>query len=193
MRKPIVGFIGRASTWDLLKGCVFHEHISLIYVRAPQDCNNLDLLIVERYLKDIVKCDCRTIVLDDVKIEDLIEALLKGLGVDKITVGIDVGNSRCGLVILANNTPIIHYTTTLGRIITLLKRLGKNIAMNINIGLTPATAELVSTLLSFLQGLDVQYQLIEENIIKERRGWFRDRYGYLSQDELDGLILAYSR
>jgi hypothetical protein len=186
-----VGFVGRSSTWDLLRELVFPNHVSLRYVGSDTECSGLDLVLVEGYMTDLVHCP-RTYVIDDVSVDGLVEALIRGLGLGELNVGVDIGNSRCGVAILTNDVPIIHATLGFPRLVKLLRRLSRYSRINLMVGTSPGVSELVRDLMGFLGDVDIRVSVVDEEVANSRRGLLEDKYPYLSTDELDGLAHAYT-
>lgn len=137
-----LGFAGRSSTWNLLKRLVFPEHVALRYVSNEDDCQGLDLVIVERYMADLVNCP-RVLVLSDSSIDGMIEAVINGLGLNELNIGVDIGNSRCGAIILNNDTPLIHVTLSFVKLIRMIRRLAMRTSINLIIGISPVFQNLL--------------------------------------------------
>lgn len=134
-----LGFAGRSSTWNLLRKLIFPEHVALRYVSNEDDCLGLDFVIVERYMADLVNCS-RVFVLNDPSIDGIIEAVINGLGLNELNIGgVDIGNSRCGAIILANDTPLIHVTLSFVKLIKVIRRLARRSIINLVIGTSPAS------------------------------------------------------
>lgn len=186
-----LGFAGRSTTWSLIRKLVFPEHVALRYVGNETDCLGLDLVIVEGYMADLVRCS-RVLVLNDPSIDGIIEAIITGLGLSELNMGIDVGNSRCGVIMLANETPIIHVTLSLIRLIRMVRKLARHAAINLIIGTSPGVSNLVRDFVKSLDDANVRVRVINEDEAYGKKDLFRMRYPYLTVDELDGLVYAYT-
>ena len=186
-----LGFAGRSSTWNLLRKLVFPEHVALRYVGSEEDCLGLDFVIVERYMADLVRCP-RVTVLNDSGIDDLIESVIDGLSLNELNVGVDIGNSRCGAIILANDVPLIHVTLSFVRLIRMIRRLARRSSINLIIGTSPGVSGLVRDLVKSLGDVNVKIRVVNEDVAYGKKDVFRTRYPYLTLDELDGLVYAYT-
>jgi hypothetical protein len=186
-----LGFVGKSSTWNVLRGLVFPEHVLLRYVGNEEDCLGLDLVIVERYMADLVHCP-RTLILSDLSVDGIIEAIIKGLRLNELNIGIDMGNSRCGVIILINELPVIHVTLGFIRLIRIIRRLSRQLTINLIIGTSPGVSSLVKDFLNSLSDVNIRIRVIDEGIVNGKKDMFKYRYPYLTLDELDGLIYAYA-
>ncbi|MCG2886939.1 MAG: hypothetical protein L7G98_03175 [Vulcanisaeta sp.] len=186
-----VGFIGRSSTWSTLKQLVFPEHVLLRYVSDESECRGLNLVLTEKYMADLVHCP-GVYVIDDVSIDGLIEAVVRGLKLSDLNIGIDIGNSRCGITILIDNTPIIHTTLGLARAVRLLRRLSRYLRINLMVGTSPGISELVRDFLDLLSGTDIRISMVDEELSNNRKRMLGSKYPYLTTDELDSLTHAYT-
>ncbi|GAB6946182.1 hypothetical protein JCM16161A_03120 [Vulcanisaeta sp. JCM 16161] len=186
-----LGFAGRSSTWNLLRKLVFPEHVALRYVSNEDDCLGLNFIIVERYMADLVNCS-RVLILSDPSIDGIIETIVDGLGLNELNVGIDIGNSRCGAIILANDTPLIHVTLSFVKLIRMIRRLAKRAIINLVIGTSPGVSDLVRDFMESINDANIKVRVINEDTAYGKKNVFRSRYPYLTLDELDGLVYAYT-
>ncbi|WP_054854203.1 hypothetical protein [Vulcanisaeta distributa] len=186
-----LGFVGKSSTWNLLRKLVFPEHVTLKYVSNEEDCLGLDLVIVERYMADLVRCP-KVLVLGDSNIDGLIETVVSGLKINELNIGIDIGNSRCGIIILANDVPVVHVTLSFARLVRMIRRLAKRSSINLVIGISPGVSTLVRDLMESLNDVNVRVRIINEDLAYEKKNVFKSRYPYLTLDELDGLVYAFT-
>lgn len=186
-----LGFVGKSSTWNLLRRLVFPEHVALRYVGSEGDCLGLDLVIVESYMADLVQCP-RMLVLNDPSIDGIIGSIISGLGLGELIVGVDIGDSRCGVVMLANETPIIHVTLNFIRLVRVIRRLAGQVSINLIIGTSPGVSGLVRSLSELLSDVNVRVRVVNEDGAHGGKDVFRSRYPYLTLDELDGLVYAYA-
>ncbi len=186
-----LGFVGRSSTWSLLKSLVFPDHVSLKYVNNDHDCQGLDLVIVERYMADLVHCR-KSFLLNDTSVDSVIETVIKGLGLNHLNVGVDVGNSRCGVIVLVDDTPIMHVTLGFIRLMRLMRRLSRQLSVNLIIGTSPGVSGLVRDLLESLSDVNVKVKVINEGMVNGKKDLLRNRYPYLTIDELDSLVYAFT-
>ena len=186
-----LGFAGRSSTWNLLRKLVFPEHVTLRYVGNEEDCLGLDFVIVERYMADLIRCS-RVLVLSDSSVDGIIESIISGLGLNELNVGVDIGNSRCGAIILENDVPLIHVTLSFVRLIRMIRRLAQQLSINLIIGTSPGVSELVKDFVKLLGDVDVKIKVVNEDAAYRKKDIFRTRYPYLTLDELDGLVYAYT-
>lgn len=186
-----IGFIGRSSTWNLLRGLVFPEHVGLRYIDNEGDCLGLDLVLVEDYMVDLVHCP-RVYALNDRSVDGIIEAIVRGLGLGELNIGIDIGDSRCGVIILVRDTPIIHATLSFARLVRLVRRLSKYSVINIIAGRSPSVSHLLRDFLELLGDVNIRVKIVDEELVNTKKVWFKDRYPYLTLDELDGLVYAYA-
>ncbi|BDR93248.1 hypothetical protein [Vulcanisaeta souniana] len=186
-----LGFVGKSSTWSLLKSLVFPDYVSLRYVNDDHDCKELDLVIVERYMADLVHCQ-KSFLLSDASIDGVIETVIKGLGLSYLNVGIDVGNSRCGVIVLVEDIPIMHVTLGFARLMRLMRRISRQLSVNLIIGTSPGVSSLVRDLLESLSDVNVKVKVINEDMVNGKKNLFRSRYPYLTIDELDSLVYAFT-
>jgi RNase H-fold protein (predicted Holliday junction resolvase) len=142
-------------------------------------------------MADLVHCP-GVYVIDDVSIDGLIEAVVRGLKLSDLNIGIDIGNSRCGITILIDNTPIIHTTLGLTRAVRLLRRLSRYLRINLMVGTSPGISELVRDFLDLLSGTDIRISMVDEELSNNRKRMLGSKYPYLTTDELDSLTHAYT-
>jgi hypothetical protein len=186
-----LGFVGKSSTWNLLRELIFLDNVGLKYIDREDECQGLDLVFVEEYIADLVHCP-RTYLLNDGSIDGVVEAFVKGLGLVELNVGVDIGKSRCGIVILMGDTPIMHITLSFTRLMKLLKKLSKYSTINLIVGTSPGISNLLNDLLKSLNNSSsVRIKIIDESVVNDKKTWFRSRYPYLSADELDSLVYVY--
>ncbi|WP_069808128.1 hypothetical protein [Vulcanisaeta thermophila] len=187
MVRFLIGFLGRSTTWNLIKGITFPEHVGLVYLNSPVDCSAVDLVLVEEYMASLVRGCGNVHVLTQPTIMDVINALLKGLGDSNVSLGIDLGTSRCGISILINETPVVHTVVSRSEIIKLIKGVSSGRRVTIIVGSSPGVAKMVRELIDELDD-NVKIWVVDEKEASRRRPWFKSRYPYLTRDELDSLV-----
>jgi hypothetical protein len=183
-----VGFVGRSSTWRSILEMIFPEYINLRYMHTPSDCVDKDVVLAERYMVDLLG-DCGEVRLVDGTVGVAMRELLLGLPVDNVVLGIDVGRSRNGIVILADDVPLIHHT--LSRVDPLLDLL-IDLRPTLVLGISPGVGPMIMQLTDRAMRMGLRVITVSEDRLSHRRTWFRERYPYLNPDELDGLIYAHA-
>lgn len=186
----LIGFLGRSSTWSLIRKLVFPEHVGLVYLSTYEDCSLVDYVIVEDYMADLVRNCNRTYVLRQPAVVNIIDALLMGLRTRKISLGIDLGASRCGVSILIDDIPVIHSVMSWGELARLVKLLSRNYDIMLTVGSSPGITGLMNDFMEDV-GPRVSVRFVDEEFASKKKNWFRSRYPYLSQDELDSLVYAF--
>ena len=196
-----IGFIGRYRILEQLRDVVFPQFIHIDFINNPDEFKKYDVIFVDKvFEKDLCKYLQRFIAIND-DFKDLIIQLLKTVcsltSCDELTIGIDLGYSKCGFVILTCDKPIIHITLPIDFVIELLKVLSLNFNnITLSIGYSSQILPLLNYFITNLpRDKEIDVVFVNEEDTKHKRKAIEEFkvLNKLNEDEIDALTYALTK
>ncbi len=183
-------YAGRWSIFEKMKELVFTKNVDLKYLETTKEVK--EQLLIDKFLINEFK---EALVVEEVDkvgiIYSLTSAFMKMVKSSNITVGLDLGLVRNGLVILINDTPIIHSVLTLNELLKLISKLCLKFKIKLVIGYSNASRNVINSLIHILKSHNVEIILVSEKYVRDLRHTLQKEYPNLTIDEIDALACTY--
>ncbi len=196
-----VGYIGRKRILDKIRSIVFRSAVAIDYVDKSADVKLYDVILVDRALvrsrwfTSLKRCVTISDSTYDV-VMTLLNVIVSTLTHANIVIGIDLGASRCGLIVLVNDVPYIHLRTRPEALLKLVDMILSRYSHSVTIHLGASSSvdsRLVVYIAERASMFNARLNLIDESSLRDRRQSLAHRFEDLSDDELDALMLATTR
>jgi len=184
-------YAGRWSIFEKMRELVFTKNVDLKYLETTEEVK--EQLLIDKFLINEFR---EALTVDEVDrvgiICSLIGAFMRIIGSSNITIGVDLGLVRNGLVILINDTPIIHSVLTPNELLRLISKLCLlKLKIKLVIGYSNASRNVINDLIHTLRSHDIEIILVSENYVRNLRHTLQKEYPNLTIDEIDALACTY--